>query len=256
MVNDIKVCFIPPKGLEDYMGHGNMVMGLAQLISPELRDYVYVNTVQKLVARDKFVIMDNGANEGENLSQEDLEKKAFFLGANELVLPDVLTDSAATLSASISFLQNRSLKLSSYMGVVQGTNVDELKSLIEAFAEEPDITTLGLPRLLLKHISLSVRIDMANWINENFPKRFEIHLLGASSLWLREAYCVARYASHIRSIDTSLPYNYGLMGVRINTTEKKIDRPANYFTKVHRATALTTILYNEEVYKEWCRPSR
>lgn len=251
-MSSIKVCFIPPKGLESHMRHGSMVMSLAQLsYAHDDSSFDYVRTVQDLRTKKKFVIMDNGANEGQQLTNEDLEQRAAYLFADELVLPDVLRESEATYAASMKFLHNRTKQLPSYMGVVQGRIMSELQALIELYADEPLVTTLGLPRLLVAKAQ-SIRIDLANWIEQVFPNRFAIHLLGASSKWIREPYYAAKYASHIRSIDTSLPYNYGFEGICIDSTTEQIDRHENYFTRHHSMTTLTAVAHNEEVYKEWC----
>lgn len=247
----IKVCFIPPTGLEDRMSTGDMVMGLAQRSYPS-----YVQVIQQLAAKNKFVIADNGANEGQRLPDELLAARANLLGANELVLPDVLRDSSATLAAVTSFLQQDLKKFDHYMAVVQGTSMEQLQQLVECYAEMPQVTTLGLPRLLLKFVKRSIRIDLANWIQAEHKNRFNLHLLGASSEWVREPYYAARYAPHIRSIDSSLPYNYGLKGELIDRTTRRIDRPGDYFTQSHSATHLTTIFRNEETYLLWSKGMR
>lgn len=242
------------------MREGNAVMALAQCVPDER----YVHTVRELHARDRFVIMDNGANEKVSFSNEELGKRALRLRADELVLPDVLYDADKTFEAATQYLRECEAwatplaQAPQYMAVIQGGSVDQLRKLVDRFSEEFPIKTLGLPRLLIEHIGLrATRIDLANWIHSSYPNRFNIHLLGASTAWVKEPYYVSRYAAHVRSIDTSLPYNYGLQGLRINDERlKKVNRPEHYFTKEHQATALTTISYNEEVYRSWCNVAR
>lgn len=249
----MKVAFIPPKGLESHMIKGDMVMGLAQLATAhDDVAFEYVRIIQELSANRRFVIVDNGANENVQMSYESLEQRATYLGASELVMPDVLGDANMTFLAVAHYLKCRKSAFPSYMGVVHGVNVEELRRLVNSYSNMYEVTTLGLPRLLLKTVNLSARIDLANWVQTEYAGRFDIHLLGASSLWVREPYYVMRYAPHIRSIDTSLPYNYGLKGINIADTVEPINRPANYFTEMHEATGRTTIFDNEEVYKSWC----
>lgn len=247
----MKAAFIPPRGLEKHMCHSSMVMALAHLTDGLS---FYDATVRELAEIGTHVILDNGANEGVSIRDERLAHLAKEIGARELVLPDVLGDSEKTLDAVARYLRYQGTNEMQYMGVVQGTSAPELYKVIDMYATMPLIKTVGLPRLLLgTQLGNPVRIDLANWIRNHYEKRFEIHFLGASSLWLKEPYYAAKYASHVRSIDTSLPYNYGLKGVRIDTTADKIDRSDDYFTTTHKAHALTTVKFNEEVYKEWCR---
>lgn len=245
----IKLCLIPPRGLEQHMLNGDMIMSLAQLVAEPGE---YSSTLLKM-NKSKFVIMDNGANEGEELSYLDLEYRANYLNIDELVLPDVLGNSTATLAASADFLRQRTVPLKHYMGVVQGEDLPQLHHLVDAYSKMRGITTLGLPRLLLKQIGVSCRIDLANWIDANYSGRFALHLLGASSLWAKEVYYALKYAPFIRSIDTSLPYNYGLKGERIDRSKRKIDRPIDYLTADHSKNQLTTVLFNEDIYRSWCR---
>ena len=260
----MKVAFIPPQGLYHHMRNGNMVMALAQFADED----AYASVVRAMHARDKFVIMDNGANEQAVFSNQELANRAARLRADEIVLPDVLGDMKQTLELVRDYLQDviradvvYPKAQPKHMAVTQGENIDEVKSIIDAYADTEMISTLGLPRLLLKKLNQrSVRLDLANWVDYEYPGRFEIHLLGASSEWVKEPFYVRKYAPHVRSIDTSLPYNYGLVGVRLEdsdgTTTLRIDRPENYFSKIHEATARTTISSNEEVYKSWCSVTR
>jgi hypothetical protein len=255
----MKEAFIPPKGLENHLREGRIVMALAQLSD----DDNYVHHVRELHARGRFVIVDNGANEKVSFSNEDLTQRAIRLRADELVLPDVLYDAEKTFEVATQYLREREAWITTtspepqYMGAVQGDSIDELRKLVDRYSEEFEIKTIGLPRLLLEHVApVSIRIDMANWIESSYPNRFDIHLLGASTEWVKEPYYVSKYAPHIRSIDTSLPYNYGLQGIRINDTRLKVDRPKDYFTKEHKASGLTTISFNEEVYRSWCSVTR
>jgi hypothetical protein len=70
---------------------------------------------------------------------------------------------------------------------------------------------------------------MANWIEERYPHKFAIHLLGTNPAWLGEVRAAHKYAEHIRSVDTSMPFNYGLMGVALSSMAEKLTRDRNYF---------------------------
>lgn len=237
-----------------YAEQGNIVMCLAQLLN-DPDDRSYAETMNKLSC-SRFTLLDNGANEGQILSDEALAHTAELFAPDELVLPDVLGNADETYSASTTYLMQYARANTSYIGVVQGSNIDELKGLIDRYAKVPSITTLGLPRLLVDRMKQAIRFDMTSWVTYQYPRRFQIHFLGASSSWPKEPYYAGRYSIPVRSIDTSLPFNYGLAGIALEdfrgATGKKIDRPKDYFTKWHQATGLTTIEHNLTVYKEWC----
>lgn len=255
----MKLALIPPHGLEHHMKQGGLVMSLAQFAD----DDEYTGVIRDMSSRGKFIIVDNGANEGASFSNQDLARRASKLRADELVLPDVLGDANETFKVASLYLDDvfngdvtYLAAAPNYAGVVQGNSWDEVQMIVDRYSEIVPVKTVALPRLLLKTFGMrAIRIDIANWIETNYPGRFEVHLLGASTEWTREPYYVSRYATNVRSIDTSLPYNYGLKGIRIEfngVTKEKVERPANYFTSTHAATALTTIYSNEEVYKSWC----
>jgi hypothetical protein len=238
--------------MTNYASHGTMLMCLAQLVDDKM-DPAYTETMQRL-SNKMHTLLDNGANEGDALSNEALVEAAGFLNTSEMVLPDVLGDAAGTWETSIKFLKGHARPYMNYMGVVQGTTEAELRTMVDQYATEPIIKVLGLPRLLLSRFDLkSVRIDFANWIDMIYHGRFQIHFLGGSSIWPKEPYYANKYCPGIvRSIDTSLPFNYGLAGVVIEQAGKAIDRPKDYFTKWHVMTDKTSIMHNVNVYKEWC----
>ena len=243
------------------MGHGDMVMCLGQLLV-DTNYPLYAETVLTL-SNAMDVILDNGANEGKTMDFNELSRAAGLLKKPELVLPDVLGESNATYATSTDYLRRFGKPGLNYMAVVQGTSIDELKNLVDRYAEIFAIDSLSLPRLLLGRTGTpSIRIDLANWIFNTYPKRFKLHLLGASSRWVKEVYYAATYAPHIRSIDTSMPYNFGLLGIRMDNSTydgsgtERVDRPLDYFTRLHNPHALSTYKYNEEVYKEWCLGKR
>lgn len=254
----MKVAFIPPRGMTSYASRGDILMCLAQLLNASL-DPSYDETMSRLRSK-KFALLDNGANEGQPLTGEALAYIDKIFEPDELVLPDVLGNADETYKTSTEYLRVFGRAGASYMGVVQGTNRSELQSLIARYAKVSSITTLGLPRLLLDRTYHAIRLDMATWVDTNFPNRFQVHFLGASSTWLKEPYFASKYGTPARSIDTSLPFNYGLAGVRIEdyqgVTDKKIDRPEGYFERMHSLNARTTVLYNMEIYKEWCNGTK
>jgi hypothetical protein len=248
----MKVALIPPNGMANYAMHGSMLMCLAHLITNQA--YAdYTATMFRLSGK-MFTILDNGANENQQLGNFELSDTTKRLHTSELVLPDVLYKAEETFDAVMEYMVNHtSSSTINNMAVVQGVEDVELHKLVHRYAEVYKITTLGLPRLLLMATgNKSIRIDLANWIENHYPGRFELHFLGASSQWVREPYYATKYAPHVRSIDTSLPFNYGLQGEMIDLCTRSIDRPFDYFAIERTMTERTTIMHNIQVYRYWC----
>lgn len=237
--------------MTNYAAHGDIIMCLAHLLDNK-DDPQYTEVMTRLSAK-KHAMLDNGANEGQPFTGEALIEASYHISAKEMVLPDVLGDADLTWAASLDFMKNHAKHSgTNFIGVAQGENDTQLHKLIDLYAQEDSIKVIGVPRLLLKQY-VSARIDLANWIDSMYRGRFHVHLLGASALWLKEPLYVSKYAPHVRSIDTSLPFNYGIKGVCIDAADGVvINRPDEYFTKWYAMTERTTIMHNIMVYKEWC----
>lgn len=249
----MKAALIPPKGLEARMYQGSLIMGLAHLV----RSPSYLRSLQAAVQDNRFVILDNGAAEGEPVSNEGLQEAARLIGAKEVVLPDVMRDAQGTVDAATRYLKELGPAVGvEYMAVAQGTTFDEVKKYIDQFKLYGPIATIGLPRLLVDY-NRSMRIDLANWMLSEFGKRYNIHFLGTNPAWPREVYYAARYAPHVRSVDTSMPYNYALAKVKLDTTGPlpKVTRPQGYFEKDHAGmVSMNLIEANEDIFKRWTSP--
>lgn len=250
----MKVCLIPPRGLEHLALEGNMQMALA--IADYMTNPKLMRTLSTARDRGDHIILDNGAAE---LNTAAPSPHMMICGkavnAHEIVLPDVLGDQAMTMKAVDRFLEEIP-QVETYhdlMAVTQGVNMREIKQLVGCFASMPQIKVLGIPRLLMGILGTAARIDIANMIEHAHPGRFQIHLLGANPLWPVEIRHAAKYASHIRSVDTSLPFNYALAGVSLRGNAPQIVyRTPDYFTSAKKPQE-GLVLDNIKVIMEWAR---
>ncbi len=199
--------------------------------------------------RDKndYIILDNGAAEGNEFGSKHLFTIAEHLGAHEIVVPDALGDTEETLARALAFSRYANPDYR-YMGVLQGQTLDEVLKCMRAYLEMGPlnyITTIGIPRLLT-YWNKRVRITLAEWImKEKYYATLEFHALGASA-WMKEAEILSDY-SCIRGIDTSLPVYMGLEGLSIHTDEY-IPRPPNFFS-LSEATKQAEM--NSDIYLQW-----
>lgn len=247
----MRLALIPPRGLYIKTYASNMHMALAHLIGA---DGGYAN-VYRQVPAGQHIIIDNGAAEGAQVSNQALVDAAGHIGATEVVIPDVIGDYALSMERGQKFLAEFPyLPQHQYMAVPQGRNINELKRAVANFADATRITTIGAPRWMVKKLGQSSRLDLCDWIHEQFPKRFEIHLLGTSAEWVKELYYAGKYKTYIRSCDTSMPYNYALSGVELRSRgdNPKISRPSNYFSRSwYHFTDDMAIQRNVETMKRW-----
>ncbi len=180
--------------------------------------------------RDKndYIILDNGAAEGNEFGSKHLFTIAEHMGAHEIVVPDALRDTEETLARALAFSRYANPDYR-YMGVLQGQTLSEVLKCLTAYLEMGPlnyITTIGIPRLLT-YWDKRVRVTLAEWImKQSFHATLEFHALGASA-WMEEVKVLSDY-SCIRGIDTSLPVYMGLENLSIRTDEY-IPRPPNFF---------------------------
>jgi hypothetical protein len=248
----VQLALIPPKGLYRWTSRGDLDMSLAHMVADEEYRRVYSGLSTK-----RFLMLDNGEAEGAQVSPERLMTVATTLGADEVVLPDVIGDGTATVDRVKKFLLNLQGPVDSFkfMAVAQGLSSVTVKRTIEAFAELEPITTIGIPRWLVNPDRYSIRIDIAGWIAEKYPERFQVHFLGTSVEWVREIYFAAKYQVPVRSVDTSMPFNYAIANCRLqNDNNYKIKRPSDYFDKsFYHVGETSTLRHNVDVMKRWAR---
>lgn len=189
---------------------------------------------------DHYLILDNGAAEGELVNNETLLKLATSLGVDEVVAPDVLRDRDGTVTRSLEFLleygigfrDGRYRELN--IGIVgQGDNAKEAKLCIAEIVSHgvsDPIKTIHIPRLLVKgRETRYARIDLAMDFKREFRyNKYDIHLLGASPVWPKEIRAAAG-TRIIRGMDTSMPFNYAYAREWLEGTTKQVWRPPGYF---------------------------
>jgi hypothetical protein len=264
----MRVGLIPPRGLENFALASRFHMALA--IPSLIQRRAYGGMYKRVVSMGDYVILDNGAAEGELAPNYALWEMAEALQPSELVVPDAMGECDDTLAAARQFFKGEYVFKTEkypdmkYMAVVQGRTKADLHRCVDAFVQLP-VNTIGIPRHLLASTVVrgtdpkaTVRIDLANWIDAHYPGRFEIHLLGTSIEWIGEVRAAAKYASHIRSVDTSLPFNYALQGIPLTSFVEKVSRPKLYFANDWSPNAKVNLVRsNIDVFLTWagCEPT-
>lgn len=190
---------VPIAGLSE-IENDPLQMSLAQLVN---KDKNYLLHYKREIKKGNFVIMDNGAFEGEDLSNEQLYQLYLMLEPTELVLKDILyggEESFKVTEESYNFFKARNVK-SKLMGVPQGKSLDEwceqAKKVIDL-----GVDTIGIPRVLAK-IDPNNRIRAAEFVRD-YNLDVDIHLLGAAEDFGETKEVLE--STNIRSMDTSLAY--------------------------------------------------
>lgn len=150
-----------------------------------------------------FKILDNSLIEmGSAMDPSRVIEAAKVIGANEVVLPDVFCDGLGTMTAiqeSLPIFVNE-IPWCQRMAVVQGRNVEEWLDCLKYIVAQPEIDTIGIPKVTAKMNSQGRRYFVERVLETNTNKH--VHLLG---LWYtyQEFNCwPEEYFKRIRSVDT------------------------------------------------------
>lgn len=213
------------------------------------------------VGPDDFVILDNGAYEGDMVTNDYLFNTALDIKANEIVLPDKMRSVEGTIESSVKAIKAYDVWYNfmkpSYtfgmMGVLQTSgSMGEVIESLEQFAKWPQITTVGIPRHFCD-IDKYFRYQVLN-VNQEYKDRFKFHLLGTNPKVPNEVSLIADRFPWVRSVDSSLPYNYTLAGVVLTTYAARIERPVEYFERDWSGGFDRYLLQdNINTYMRWAR---
>lgn len=207
-------------------------------------------------------ILDNGAAEGRVATKDmwtKLVEEAQMVGADEVVVPDVMGNSGATQRMAVEFAQwvmNEGALLGAdqfkWMGVAHGNSLQEVVACIHLLAQLDIVTVLGLPRIIANNIHKWARISIleSDLMNDLIPNGFPggIHCLGGAR-WGKEAILLADYP--VRSIDTSYVAAMSLAGHDINTGTY-VSRPRDFWSRRYGNDRRLLADMNHMKYLEWC----
>ena len=178
---------VPQSSLHKIEGKGYQ-MCLANIVH---NDSAYASFYSRIASEDEaFVLLDNGAAEGQQLGMEDLLACYENIKPNEVVLPDTLCNSAETLTkgrfAIERLRQVYGAKLPfTLMGVPQGRTFTEWAKCAEEMIQWPELHCLGVSKFLqMETQDEYVRYYATEFIEELIKKYhrydIEVHLLGCS----------------------------------------------------------------------------
>jgi len=206
-------------------------MCLAHLV---LQSPTYAAFYARMVAEGKYVLMDNGAAEGEQLPLEGLLEAYERIHPTEMILPDTLYDGKDTVKRTLEgldYFQGKMLRGMKYMAVPQGKSFAEWAESAAALLQERDIDSIGVSKFLnTTTTNKSIRYEAVRFLDiamSTMDKPKEIHLLGAH-IGPGEVKEASDGSKHVRGGDTALAYLFSqaekpLMSTSLRPHEEEID---------------------------------
>lgn len=198
---------IPPSGLRvlERVGLGyHLCLAQELLRSKPYREYY------KILGRlGHFIIVDNGAAEADQPPFEEVVGVATYVGASEVVMPDIVLDKQGTLDA---LLQGRVLDLvpaRKRFIVPQGKTIEEWAVCLDTMHRQlsGNYATIGLSKY--HHDVFGGRAQLLNRIPRYIREEKHIHVLGiATGDPFAEIAELATGGVELRGVDTGAPVAY------------------------------------------------
>ena len=172
------------------------------VLAQYLNDPAYAEHYKRLAQRGHFILMDNGAAElGEGIPDDELMRAADALGADEVVMPDVLDNTKATLERT--YAAHKRFPECMRAMCPQGTTWDEWEYCATVMLDMGCATLCVAKRYeaLPGGRARALRIIESNrWHLDH-----NIHLLGCYHDPLKEIKAARKVAPWVRGIDTAAP---------------------------------------------------
>jgi len=181
----------------------NYHLALAQYLATD-PDYLQMYQRIRNQCNGAFIIVDNGAAEGELQSLDDIVKSAALVDADEIVLPDMLRDSKQTIELVTSSVVLNSIPARKRFIVPQGRDLIEWMSCLGHLTAKVKFSTIGVPKHLGsmpggRHECLRM-IEAAG-----FHLDYNVHLLGLYDLPSKELKDIVADFPWVRGVDSGLP---------------------------------------------------
>ena len=207
----MKVASIVPIKYLHLTKNDDYFMALAPLV---LESKEYAHFFQMRSEEGKFVLLDNGAHESSSLDILAVHAAAHVIGATEIILPDVIGDTAATLEATYRGMKHfRTMDLldgHKLMMVPQGADLTEWTTCFHMMMQlRPD--SIGVPKMLTHRSGINARLTAVTRVSMYMQgNAIGLHLLG---VWtsVEELY-LFKNNTYVRGVDSTLPYLYAREG--------------------------------------------
>lgn len=251
----MKIASILPTAYLPMIADKDYHMALAQLLDIKSSN-AYTKFYKNMgSAYDKYLILDNGAAEGEAIPFVTLLKAGKYIGANEIIIPDTLCNINETLNQAFACIEHMDILCDDeyrpkIMLVPQGKDLEEW---LECFNEMQviDYDTVGIPKILCKMAGPHARMKMLMAIASELKGR-EVHLLGChndpTEIRTIQQLEERKLIAPVRGVDSAMPYVYTKGGQRINGGELRPNIPFKFTERNLDSTKMKLLEVN---IKEW-----
>lgn len=200
----------PPHGFPaiDEVGLGyHMALGQYLLTDSAYRDYY-----RSLGKRGHFIIVDNGAAENNTPPFHEVVEAANYVLASEIILPDVINDSEATLAALFDSNALGLVPAHKRFVVPQGKTLAEwfncFGEINNGIRERCGLTDISFATLGISKYFPKGRKGILDSLYNAMPpweQSFNVHMLGMVGMPYKEMRDILRNYSWVRGIDTGAP---------------------------------------------------
>lgn len=189
---------------------------------------LHFQQVREYFKEDTLLIMDNSIVElGDAVDMKVVAQAGAIVGADVLVLPDVMGDGPKTLLKFLEVIgqiQRDPIGNFDLMAVPQGPTISDFAACLEDFAQFEEVTWIGIPRIATQQIgSRKDLIDLCWAIN----KDWSLHLLGFSDNVVDDILC-ANYG-RVEGIDSAVPLRAGQKDIPFRLAQSDYGKRGDYW---------------------------
>lgn len=240
----MKLALIPPNWMRSQMALTDLHLILPwQVEAEEDRDFI-----RRLPG---YKILDNGAAEGRLAPLNRLRNLASTGLFDEVVAPDELRNAQAAVEGA-RMMGHHDWGNLGIMAVAQGQTLSAVMQCIAAYTAMDHITCIGIPRVLNMQFGMAARLNLIEALGHDadFNKK-PVHCLGAYYPWPEEIKHLKQLPL-VRSMDSSVPYVYGMHGLSFDHTPfEGMKRHERYFEYELISSQFKQCQENAERYIKW-----
>jgi hypothetical protein len=227
-------------------GHSyHMVLGHEIVESTELREF-YRNRSD----HGDFIIVDNGVAEGSDVPFIDVVRAANEIGADEIILPDVIGDSEASLSATLNPDNYSLVEPMRRVVVPQAMSPQELVYAMTKL-HKIDFATIALNRGPKKECGARLW-KLQELSRMNVLHKYHIHLLGVAQNPALDLARLSFAVPFIRSVDSAAPFAYAQAGLDLEDLTAASPHVGIEWDWPWRDEGLKMALSNFFKMRRWC----
>ena len=220
-------------------------MCLAHLVKKSEK---YADYYREMSNKGEFVLMDNGAAEGEQLSIDEIIECAWKVQPKEIVLLDSIHSRIETVAKSKyskTKLEEALPPATHFMGVPHGETWPDVVRCAEQLIEDVGVHSIGISKFLSERYGPMARLQLLE--DQPMLARREVHLLGCHHD-PREIGYIQKY-HNIRGTDSAIAWVYTKAGIDMS---RSASRPKIHVDFYDHQVCPDLLQRNIDTWKEWC----